>query len=319
MRFVVATHGRCLDGLASAVLMTRLGRATESRTARFDYRTCGYGAAERRASVELFDGDRNALLDYRYCPAERLDWYFDHHRTALEGDAARAGFAEREPLGRHHLDPRAPSCTGLIARIGRARFSLDTTGLEELERWAEIVDSAAFERPEDALDLSRPALRLAAVLEQHGDDALVSELVPLLDERPLVEVATLPLIAERALPIAAAHHAFVERVRGASVRVGRVVLVDLGDEPVAAIGKFVAYALHPDAVFSVVVGRLQTGMKISLGHNPWSGAPCDRDLSALAAAHGGGGHRVVSAISLPAREGAEARALGAALARELAS
>src|SRR5690242_5720728 len=49
MRFVVASHGHCFDGLSSAVVFTRLMKELGAPEARFEYRTCGYGAGQARA------------------------------------------------------------------------------------------------------------------------------------------------------------------------------------------------------------------------------------------------------------------------------
>ena len=98
------------------------------------------------------------------------------------------------------------------------------------------------------------------------------------------------------------------RVRQRAEQHGRVVLVDLTDEPLETIGKFVTYALYPTAVYSVIVGVLKNAAKISVGYNPWSGKPCDVDISAICARYGGGGHPFVGAVQFSGAEvGAGAR------------
>jgi hypothetical protein len=49
MRFVVATHGHCFDGLSSAVVFTRLTEGAGTNFRNFEYRTCGYGSGQARA------------------------------------------------------------------------------------------------------------------------------------------------------------------------------------------------------------------------------------------------------------------------------
>ena len=60
---------------------------------------------------------------------------------------------------------------------------------------------------------------------------------------------------------------------------GRVVYVDLTDEVIDVVGKFVTYALFPKSVYSVMVSRGKTRCKISVGYNPWSGAKRHHDIS----------------------------------------
>src|SRR5881397_339321 len=92
---VVASHGHCFDGMASAALFTYVrarmdgGAGLEAR-----YKSCGYGPQMSRVPEEWLDGDENAILDFRYTPSKRLTWYFDHHVTGFsseeERDAAEA-------------------------------------------------------------------------------------------------------------------------------------------------------------------------------------------------------------------------------------
>src|SRR5512134_1511130 len=104
MRTVVATHGHCFDGLASAVLFTRLLTRMDGAARQFSYRGCGYGAGQQRPDPKLLDGDENAVLDYRFPDRAKLTWYFDHHRTAFASDADRARFDSESESGRFFYD-----------------------------------------------------------------------------------------------------------------------------------------------------------------------------------------------------------------------
>jgi len=318
MRVVVATHGHCFDGLASAVVFTRLIRATEGPSPTFSYRACGYGDGQQQVSDAVLAGDQNAILDYRFFPSPRLTWYFDHHRTAFSSEDDRRLFGERIPSGRYFYDPSCTSCTKLVAGAARDRFGADLGGLEELIRWADVIESAAFATPAEALDRANPVMRLAAVIERHGDDKLLAQLVPELLQKPLSAVAASAEIERRYKKIEGQHEHFVDLVKKRAERHGRVVLVDLTDEPLESIGKFVTYALHPDAVYSVIIGALKSSVKISIGHNPWSGKPCDADISAICARYGGGGHPFVGAVQFPKGEIARAREVAQAITAELA-
>ena len=178
MRVVVATHGHCFDGLASAVVFTRLIRGVEGASTTFAYRACGYGGGQLSPTEAILAGDQNAILDYRFLASDRLTWYFDHHRTAFPGPKDREFFDERAPSGRFFFDADCTSCTKLIGGIAQKRFCVNLDGLEDLIHWADVIDSAAFKTPDEALDRTNPVMRLAAVIERHGDDKLLSELVP---------------------------------------------------------------------------------------------------------------------------------------------
>src|SRR5215471_8770107 len=318
MHVVVATHGHCFDGLASAVVFTRLMQQIEGGKADFSYRACGYGDGQLTPTDAVLSGDQNAILDYRFATSDRLTWYFDHHRTAFANEAERSVFAERLPTGRYFYDDACTSCTKLVCQVAKEKLGTNLDGLQELVHWADVIDSAAFKSPDEALDRSNPVMRLAAVVERYGDDRLLTELVPKLLERPLSEIARLPEIEKKYAKIAAQHERFVERVRARALQRGRVVIVDLTDEVLEMIGKFVTYALYPRAVYSVIVGLMKNATKISVGYNPWSGLPCDVDISAICARYGGGGHPVVGAVQFGKLELSRAREVAFEIAAELA-
>jgi len=319
MRFVVATHGHCFDGLASAVVFTRLAKAAGHDGAEFSYRTCGYGAGQTRADDSVLTGDQNAILDYRFTASPKLSWYFDHHRTAFQNDEDRAVFETRAKSENFFYDPEESSCTKLICDVGERRFGVQSTGLEELVRWADTVDAARFESAAHAVNRSDPVMQLVSVVEHYGDDAMFSELVPELLSKPLSEVAGSKLVQNRYKPLGKKHERFVERVKQHSEVVGRVVFCDLTESVLETVGKFVTYALYPQSVYSVMIGLLKNGPKISVGYNPWSGQPLDADISAICARYGGGGHPVVGAISFTLRELDKARAIARSIAAELSS
>jgi hypothetical protein len=322
MKIVVATHGHCFDGLASAVLFTRLverlGRSKGEASPEAVYRACGYGNGQARADEQMLTGDQNAILDYRYHPSDALTWYFDHHRTAFASDDDRAHFEARRETGRFFFDSACSSCTKLIANVSREKFDVTSPDLDELVAWADRIDAARFESAAQAVDRSDPIMRLVSVVEHYGDDAFLERFVPELLQKPLSEVAKAPEIAARYRPLGKKHDRFVERVRESSRLEGRVVFVDLTAEVLESVGKFVTYALYPNSVYSVIVGVLKSGPKISVGYNPWSGRSLDADISSICARYGGGGHPVVGGIAFGSAELERARTVAREIAEELA-
>lgn len=318
MHVVVATHGHCFDGLASATLFTRLIREIGSPNARFSYRACGYGAGQQSASHEVLEGDDNVILDYRFVASPRLTWYFDHHRTAFVAPSDRDFFEARVPTGRFYHDPDYPSCAGLVARVAREQFGVALDDLSELVRWANTVDSASFSSAAAALDHSQPVLRFAAVVEHYGDNAFLARTVPDLLERGLDAVAQSKDVERRFKPLRERHERSAQRIRDKGQRLGRVVFVDLTDAVIENVAKFVTYLAYPEATYSVVVALLKNGAKISVGYNPWSGHPLDKDISQICSRYGGGGHSAVGAIPFQVTQLDQARSIARAVAAELA-
>ena len=325
-RVVVATHGHCFDGLCSAVLFTRLYRHRFSGDgASFTYHASGYGPGQNGVDPRLLVGDANAILDFRYSALEKLDWYFDHHVSAFVTPSDRADYERRaaaqESAGERRFfhDGAYSSATRLIADLGRDRFDMDPEPTAELVRWADMIDSAAFPSAQMAVDRTEPVLRLMTVVENLGDDAFLARMVPRLLEEPLADVAGAADIAQAYLPLGRAHEAFVKLVEQRACMEGPVVVVDVSDQILEVAGKFVTYALYPESAYSILLSRSKSKCKISIGYNPWSSVPRRHNIAAICERHGGGGHPVVGAISLPAGQVEEAKALVRSISAELAA
>jgi len=323
---VVATHGHCFDGLCSAVMFTRLYRHLSTAgggDATFAYRAAGYGPGQNGVDPRVMSGDVNAILDFRFSSLPQLTWYFDHHVTAFVTPSDRAFYerhaAEGDARGERRMfhDGAYTSATKLIADVGRDRFGLDPAPTAELVRWADMIDSAAFPNAKMAVDRAEPELRLMTVVEHLGDDAFLTKMVPRLLDRPLSEVARSPEVTQAYEPLGRGHEEFVKLVEQHAKLLGQVVLVDLSDRVIDVAGKFVTYALYPKSAYSVMLSRSKSRCKLSIGYNPWSQVPRRHDIAAICERHGGGGHAVVGAVSLPADRAEEARVLARSIAEEL--
>ena len=332
MRAVIATHGHCFDGLCSAVVFTRLlsdlrargelsvpeGSGSKGPAIQFRYLACGY-APSQPALDGLLDGDQNAILDYRFAPTERLHWYFDHHRTAFANADDQAFFERQRALRPYHFDPSYSSCTKLVRDVALERYGVSMPELEPLTRWADKIDSAAFESAEAALDYTHPVMQLASVVEHHGDGELLSRLVPRLLDTPLEVVAARAEHRELYRKIQKKKATFAKRVRQNARTLDRVVFVDLSGSELESYGKFVTYALYPQAMYSVILGLFKNGARINVGYNPWSEQSRDRDLSSICGRYGGGGHPFVGGITFPAEDVHRARHVAQEIALELDS
>jgi hypothetical protein len=320
-KVVVATHGHCFDGVCSAVMFTRLlSHVHAGEALAFEYHACGYGPGQNGVDPKLLAGDVNAILDFRFSAAPQLTWYFDHHVSAFPSEGDRAAYEARaveSPERRFFHDGAYSSCTKLIADVGAARFGLDSANMAELVRWADMIDSASFPSAQMAVAREEPELRLMTVVEHLGDDGFITKLVGRLLEEPLGAVARSKEVVAAYEPLGRAHETFVKKVGERAREQNAVVVVDLSDELMDVAGKFVTYALFPSSAYSVLLIRSKSKCKISIGYNPWSPIPRKHDIARICERHGGGGHPVVGAISLPADKVEEARALVRQIADEL--
>ena len=203
-------------------------------------------------------------------------------------------------------------------RHRQGAFGLDVSGESELVRWADMIDTAAFPSAEMAVARAEPVLHLMTVVEHQGGDAFLQTMVPRLLEEPLEELARGKDIEAAFAPLAAQHEGYVELVKQHATVKGDVVIVDLSSVVIDVAAKFVTYSLWPDSAYSVVLSRSSSKCKISIGYNPWSPVPRRHNIAAICERHGGGGHPVVGAISLPADQTERARKLMNEIAEELA-
>ena len=207
----------------------------------------------------------------------------------------------------------------LIADVGRLRFGLDIRECAELVRWADMIDSAAFPSAEMAVTKAEPVLQLMTVVEHKGNDAYLATMVPRLLEQPLEAVATSKDVQDAYAPLAAQQQGFIDLVKQHAEVRGSVVLVDLSEAVIDVAAKFVTYALWPESAYSVLLSRSSSKCKLSIGYNPWAPIERKHNIAAICERHGGGGHPVVGAISLPAGDVERAKKLAREIAEELAT
>ena len=318
-RVVVATHGHCFDGMASAVMFTRLARHLDPDINSLGYRTMGYGPGQNGVDAKVMDGDENAILDYRFSPSDKLTWYFDHHVSAFPGQTDRATFEERAAAhpDRFFHDGTYGSCTKLIADIGREKFNFEAPELKSLIEWADMIDKAAFPNAAMPVERAHPVLKLMTVVEHGGDDSFMSKMVPRFLMQSVEDIARSKEVERAYAPLAAEHAAYVELVKAKSQDKGTVVFVDLSGASLEVAGKFVTYALYPESVYSVVLSRSTSKCKISIGYNPWCHTPRTHNIAKICERFGGGGHPVVGAVSTLASELERAQKIALEIVEEL--
>ncbi len=315
MRVRVCFHDQCFDGACSAALFTRLYQTSIDPQAKFDYT----GLAHRAGQLfeeSLFDGDENAIVDFKYSPSERLTWWFDHHQSAFLTEADAEHFRS-DRGGRKFFDPEFRSCTKFIAHIGKTKFGFESRGLEELIRWADIIDGAQYADPKTAVEMRDPATRLSLVIEGSRSKDFVVGLIPKLASMPLSEVAGLPEIRRDFDTLYLRHLKALEVIGQRTELKGGVAYFDLSDQGPEGFNKFIPYYLFPEAVYTVAVSASPERAKVAVGSNPWNPTPKTANLASICERHGGGGHAKVAAISLPPGDLARAKEIGEEIAAEL--
>jgi hypothetical protein len=287
-------HDKCFDGACSAALFSRFYRERIREDANFVFS----GLLHRAGALfneSDFDGDENAIVDFKYSSSPKITWWFDHHESAFLSPADAAHF-ERDQSNRKFYDPDFKSCTSFIAMIAQQRFGFDPTPVADLVHWADIIDGALYPDAKTAVEMQAPAMKLTMVIES-APDGFVPNLIPLLATKSLGAVLEEPFVAPLLPPLLRRHEISIEIMKQRTECIDGTIFFDVTDQDLEGYNKFVPYYLHPESIYSVGLSKSSFRVKVSVGSNPWAPEEPLVNLAKICERYGGGGHARVGAIS----------------------
>jgi hypothetical protein len=296
MKLRILYHGNCFDGVSSAAIFTKFYRSKVNASANIAY-TPTMHQAGNAFDREQFDGDENAIVDFKYCADERLTWWFDHHQSAFLSPQDEEHF-EADTSGKKFLDINSKSCAEFIARVAKEKFDFEDQSLAELIEWAHIIDGALYESPAQCVELRSSALKLMQVIEGEKDADFVENIIKLLTEKSLDEILAGEEIQAKLQPILDQHWQTVEIIKERSVAERGVVSFDLVGTRIDGYNKFIPYYFHTEVTYVVSLSQSSFRTKISVGSNPWAPRPRAHNIAEICERYGGGGHAVVGSVSL---------------------
>jgi hypothetical protein len=296
MKLRILYHGNCFDGVSSAAVFTKFYHAKVNPDAEIYY-TPTMHRAGNAFDRDQFDGDENAIVDFKYCPDERLTWWFDHHHSAFLSTEDEKHFLA-DTSGKKFLDTTSKSCAEFIARVAMEKFGFEDPSLDELVEWAHIIDGALYDSPAQCVELRSPALKLMQVIEGEKKPAFVESLIRSLTKHSLDEIVDSEDVQARLAPILERHWNTVNLIKERAVYDRGVVSFDLTDTGVDGYNKFIPYYFYPETTYNVALTQSEFRTKISVGSNPWSPRPRLHNIAEICERYGGGGHAVVGAVSL---------------------
>ena len=119
-------------------------RCSAASTANASARTLNFslpGLVHRAGALfdeKQFDGDENAIVDFKYSASPKITWWFDHHQSAFLTPADAEHF-ETQTSSKKFYDPDFKSCTKFLATIAETRFGFDVSKVAELVEWADTL------------------------------------------------------------------------------------------------------------------------------------------------------------------------------------
>jgi hypothetical protein len=295
LKVKVFYHDRCFDGAASAALFSRFYAERIRNDVEFAYS----GLLHRAGSLfneEDFDGDENAIVDFKYSSSRKITWWFDHHQSAFLSPEDAEHF-EQDPSNRKFYDPDFKSCTSFIATIADQRFGFNPAPVAELVQWTDIIDGALYPDAKTAVEMKEPAMQLTMVIESTQDREFIPRIIPLLATKPLAEVVQAPFVAPLLSPLLQRHQSSIKVLKERIESRDGTLFFDITDLDLEGYNKFVPYYLHPESIYSVGLSKSSFRVKVSVGSNPWAPSPPTVNLAKVCERYGGGGHARVGAIS----------------------
>jgi hypothetical protein len=288
-------HDKCFDGASSAALFSRFYRERIRGDVEFTFS----GLLHRAGALfneKDFDGDENAIVDFKYSSSPKITWWFDHHESAFLTPADAAHF-EQDQSNRKFYDPDFKSCTSFIAMIAERRFGFNPASVADLVHWTDVIDGAMYPDAKNAVEMQAPAMKLTMVIESTQDPTFLPKLIPLLATKPLGEILEVPFVKPLLPPLLERHRGSIDVLREKSHMKDGTIYFDVTGYDLEGYNKFVPYYLHPESIYSVGLSKSSFRVKVSVGSNPWSPKEPTVNLAKVCERYGGGGHARVGAIS----------------------
>ena len=304
LRVKVFYHDKCFDGASSAALFSRFYAERIRGDAQFSFSGLLHRAGALFEDVE-FDGEENAIVDFKYSSSPQLTWWFDHHESAFLSASDAAHF-EQDQSNRKFYDPDFKSCTSFIADIAQQRFGFDPSPVADLVHWTDVIDGALYPDAQTAVEMKAAAMKLTMVIESAPDQKFVPNLIPLLASKPLEEILEAPFVAPLLPPLLRRHEVSIGILKQRTECKDGTIFFDISDQDLEGYNKFIPYYLHPQSIYSVGLSKSSFRVKVSVGSNPWAPQEPEVNLAKICERYGGGGHARVGAISFNVNQHAAA-------------
>lgn len=317
MRVKVFYHDKCFDGASSAALFARFYQERIREDVEFVYS----GLLHRAGALfdeTKFDGDENAIVDFKYSSSPKITWWFDHHESAFLTPADAEHF-EQDQSNRKFYDPSFRSCTKFLVTVAEQRFGFNSAPVTELVEWADIIDGALYPDARSAVEMKAPAMKLTMVIEAAKDFNFVPRLIPLLATKPLAAILEEPFVLELLPSLLERHERSIGVLKQRTEFKDGTVFFDITDHDLEGYNKFIPYYVHPESIYSVGLSKSSFRTKVSVGSNPWSQNEPLVNLAKICERYGGGGHARVGAISFDTRQEEAARQAAQEIVEELRS
>jgi hypothetical protein len=287
-------HSPCFDGLISAVLLSDHLRTTTAGSV--ELHPVNYDLNDTWETLRL--EMPAAVVDFLYHPDASI--WFDHHATTFISRAFERSYQTRKD-SLIVYDRNSRSCSMLI---WKAELRLSGDHFHKVLA-ADLIDSADYKSPEEAVFGDTPAMRINASFAVGETAEYSKSLVELLLHQDLERVAKHPLVRERYVEYVRRRDIGMQRFKptsdlrysdGFRVDPSGVVLfaVDASD---GIVSRYAPFTVAPSAAYSLGLMLFGDDAKITAMRNPWRNFQ-SVPLGEIFSRFGGGGHQRVASTRL---------------------
>ncbi len=247
------------------------------------------------------DADDNACVDFRYCDSDRMTWWFRSPRQRLPAAAEARAHFDLDTSGQKFYDPSAVSqhpAAGARARrevrLPAARAHVRGGRVSRCHRQRSVPD------PRGRRDPGRPGHRAhgrpgsAQQGRQASGDRYIREIV----ERPMEELVTVPWIREPLELFLIQHRETIELIRNWRRVPWRRGARGSHERPHRQLQQLHLVLPVPRLALHRGPGlRRWQIVRVTAGHNPWSGKSRHHNIAEICERFGGGGHPFVGGVT----------------------
>jgi hypothetical protein len=296
---IIYLHKSCFDGVVSAAAAATLLDLTMGKTADgiepVDY-------AVKKSWTKTFLSRDACVVDFLYHPMAEFWW--DHHSTTFDSDEMLKNFEEKKSAY-IKFDPSARSCAGLILESAiNLSVDLSPTMLEAIH-WADIIDSASYSSPDEAVLHQPIARKIALSFAEDSSSEYHDSLLRNIQLRSLAEIGEMEPF-RTAIFRAQSRYSMGLSLMSSSIvsRLG-IACYDLAVST-EIIDRMMPYLIDPTARYSLGLIRRKGLINVTCNANPWH-IENSVDLASIFKKFGGGGHRDVGSVLFSESESELAR------------
>jgi len=280
------THGD-FDGIASAAILYRFFYECGHEITHIE--TLSYVDLDLQSWHSKTFSSICCVSDFM-CPKTIVSapfWVWaDHHASNSPPPDTQNGFII--------YDPSAKSCAGLLVPLAPE--------LEELGKWADVIDSASYTSAHQALFGREAAMTVNFALTFASKKCRIS-LIKNLAFRSLEEVASEPNIQKLADSVRRRNYAATEYLKTNAQLIKGHYTVGIAFFPHSRIqSRYAILYTHPDIDFYIYTRPVKSKFSLSVAINRFKHAHSPIPLGALLESIGGGGHNDIGAVTLQTKE-----------------